>query len=76
VPLLVLVGEIAERPVVVGGRVVARPVLPVTATIDHRYVDGWHVGQAMAAFREYLVDPQRFEPALSAREQPRRHEAP
>jgi pyruvate/2-oxoglutarate dehydrogenase complex dihydrolipoamide acyltransferase (E2) component len=76
VPLLVLVGEIAERPVVVDGRVVARPVLPVTATIDHRYVDGWHVGQAMAAFREYLADPQMFEPALSAREQPRRHEAP
>lgn len=63
VPLLVLVGEITARPVVVDGRVEARDVLPVTATIDHRYVDGWHLGQAMTAFREYLEAPSRFEPA-------------
>jgi len=73
VPLLVLVGEITERALVVDGRVVARPVLPVTATIDHRYVDGWHISEAMRAFREYLADPDRFE--LTSREQPRRHEA-
>lgn len=63
VPLIVLVGEIAPRPVVVGGRVEARETLPITATIDHRYADGWHIGQAMAAFREYLAAPARFEPA-------------
>ena len=61
VPLLVLVGELAERAVVVGGSVVPRTVLPITATIDHRYVDGWHVGRAMNAFREYLATPERFE---------------
>lgn len=33
------------------------------ATIDHRYADGWHISRAMAAFREYLADPQRFEQA-------------
>ena len=64
VPLLVLVGEIAERPVVVDGRVVARHVLPVTATIDHRYVDGWHIAALMKAFREYLAAPERFEPVI------------
>jgi pyruvate/2-oxoglutarate dehydrogenase complex dihydrolipoamide acyltransferase (E2) component len=62
VPLLVLVGEITERPVVVGNRVVPRATLPITATIDHRYVDGWHVSRAMSAFREYLAAPERFEP--------------
>jgi pyruvate dehydrogenase E2 component (dihydrolipoamide acetyltransferase) len=62
VPLLVLVGEIVSRPVVVGTRVEPRPILPITATIDHRFVDGWHVSRAMNAFREYLADPQRFEP--------------
>ena len=46
VPLLVLVGEITERALVVDGRVVARAVLPITATIDHRFVDGWHVSEA------------------------------
>ena len=62
VPLLVLVGEIAERPVAIDGRVVARDVLPITATIDHRYVDGWHIAALMKAFREYLAAPERFEP--------------
>jgi pyruvate dehydrogenase E2 component (dihydrolipoamide acetyltransferase) len=62
VPLLVLVGELTEKPVVMDGRVVARRVLPITATIDHRYVDGWHVKRAMGAFRELLLDPGAYEP--------------
>jgi len=64
VPLLILVGEITPRPVVVDGRVAVRDILPITATIDHRYVDGWHVSQAMKAFRAYLAAPDQFEPAL------------
>ena len=63
VPLLVLVGELALRPAVVDGKVVATTILPITATIDHRYVDGWHVSRAMTAFRAYLEQPSRFEPA-------------
>lgn len=66
VPLLVLVGELTERAVAVGGRVFARRVLPLTATIDHRYVDGWHVSQAMTAFREYLAAPAEHEPLARA----------
>lgn len=59
VPLLVLVGELVERPVVEHGQVVVREVLPITATIDHRYVDGWHLARAFAAFREYLAAPDQ-----------------
>ena len=64
VPLLVLVGELTEKPVAVDGRVEVREVLPIAATIDHRYADGSHIGKLMAAFREYLAAPERFEPAL------------
>jgi pyruvate dehydrogenase E2 component (dihydrolipoamide acetyltransferase) len=64
VPVLVLVGEITWKPVVVDGRIEAREVLPITATIDHRYADGSHISRLMAAFREYLAAPARFEPAL------------
>jgi pyruvate dehydrogenase E2 component (dihydrolipoamide acetyltransferase) len=64
VPLLLLVGEIAQRPVVEGGKLEVGDVLPITATIDHRYVDGWHVSQALAAFREYMAAPERFEPVV------------
>jgi pyruvate dehydrogenase E2 component (dihydrolipoamide acetyltransferase) len=66
VPVLILVGEITQRPVAVDGRVEVRDILPITATIDHRYADGWHVSQAMKAFREYLAAPEQFEPALAA----------
>ena len=62
VPVLVLVGEIAPRAVVVDGQVVVREMIPITTTIDHRYVDGWHVSKAMAAFRAYLAAPASFEP--------------
>lgn len=65
VPLLVLVGELTWKPVVVDGRVEAREVLPITATIDHRYADGSHISRLMAAFREYLAAPSRFEPTFA-----------
>src|SRR6266496_4175053 len=61
-PLLVLVGEIADKPVAVEGRVEVRPVLPLTATIDHRYADGWHISQLLKPFKAYLSDPAAFEP--------------
>jgi pyruvate/2-oxoglutarate dehydrogenase complex dihydrolipoamide acyltransferase (E2) component len=62
VPLLITVGQIALRPVVENGAVVARPTLPLSATIDHRFVDGWHVSRAMTALRAYLAAPASFEP--------------
>jgi pyruvate dehydrogenase E2 component (dihydrolipoamide acetyltransferase) len=67
VPLLVLVGEITERALVVDHQVVARPVIPLTATLDHRYVDGWHAAQAMQAVRAYLANPAAFEPPFGER---------
>lgn len=64
VPLLVLVGELTTKAIVVDGRVEAREMLPITATIDHRYVDGAQIARAMNAFREYLAAPLEFEPPL------------
>jgi pyruvate dehydrogenase E2 component (dihydrolipoamide acetyltransferase) len=61
-PLLVLVGEIHDKPVAIDGRVEVRPVLPLTATIDHRYADGWHIGQLIKPFRAYMENPAAFEP--------------
>jgi len=63
VPLLILVGEITDKPVVIDGRVEVRPMLPLTATIDHRYADGWHISQLLRPFKAYLADPTEFEPA-------------
>lgn len=62
VPLMVVVGEITEKPVAVSGEVEIRPILPLTVTVDHRYADGAHLGEALHAFREYLANPTFFEP--------------
>jgi pyruvate dehydrogenase E2 component (dihydrolipoamide acetyltransferase) len=65
VPLIVVAGEIADKPVAIDKRVEVRPMLPISATIDHRYVDGWHIGKLLKPFRAYLENPAEFEPALT-----------
>jgi 2-oxoacid dehydrogenases acyltransferase (catalytic domain) len=64
VPLLVLVGAVRKTPVAVNDAVVVRPMLTLTATFDHRYVDGFHAAQFANAVRSYCQDPARFEPPL------------
>jgi pyruvate dehydrogenase E2 component (dihydrolipoamide acetyltransferase) len=64
--LLVLVGEITDKPVAIDGEIVIRPMLQITATIDHRYADGWHISQLLKPFKAYLNDPAAFEPAAPA----------
>jgi pyruvate dehydrogenase E2 component (dihydrolipoamide acetyltransferase) len=64
VPLLVLVGAVRKVPVAIDDHVVVRPVLTLTATFDHRYVDGFHAAQFAEAVRGYCAAPDRFEPAL------------
>lgn len=76
VPLLVLVGEITDKPVAVDGRVEVLPMLPLTATIDHRYADGWHISQLIKPFKAYLADPTTFEPVPQGEARGTRKRAP
>ena len=43
-PMLLLVTSVRDRPWVVDGEVVVRPVLRLCATFDHRIVDGYQAG--------------------------------
>lgn len=61
VPVIVLVGEIERKPWAVGDRVEVHPVLPITATIDHRWVDGHGIAGLAETFRKYLGDPLAYE---------------
>lgn len=63
IPFLALVGEVVKKPVVVDDEVVVRPMLTISATLDHRYLDGFHASRLATSVREYLGDPGRFEPA-------------
>jgi pyruvate dehydrogenase E2 component (dihydrolipoamide acetyltransferase) len=70
VPFLALVGEIEPKPVVIDGEIAARPMLTVSATMDHRYLDGSHAARLGKSVRAYLENPAAFEPPLEAPAEP------
>lgn len=57
VPLYVLIGAVREQPAVVGGEVIARPTVTITATIDHRFIDGFQGGTLAQTVRKVFADP-------------------
>jgi pyruvate dehydrogenase E2 component (dihydrolipoamide acetyltransferase) len=56
-PVYVLMGAVKQAPHVVEGQVVARPLLTLCATIDHRYMDGAQGGVLAKVVRGVLEDP-------------------
>lgn len=61
VPFLVLVGQVQQRAAVREGQVMARPILELNATIDHRYLDGYHAGRLGRSIEAFLRDPAAFD---------------
>lgn len=59
-PIFIMVGQVAERPAVVGGAVVAQPQLHLRFTFDERIDDGLNARHAMDALVEALEDPERW----------------
>jgi pyruvate/2-oxoglutarate dehydrogenase complex dihydrolipoamide acyltransferase (E2) component len=57
VPLYVAVGAIREVPAVWDGQVVARPQVVITATLDHRFMDGAQAGQLANVVRRLFANP-------------------
>lgn len=62
VPLYILVGAVRDQPRVENGQVVIRSQLTITATVDHRFVDGAQLGVLAKVVRSYLEDPWQLEP--------------
>ena len=60
-PVYLAVGAIQDRAVVVDGHVVARPVLVLVATADHRVVDGAHAGHLATILRDLVTHPERLD---------------
>lgn len=57
VPLLLAVGAIRPTPVAIDGQVVIRRQLILTATIDHRFVDGAGAAKMAKIVRETIENP-------------------
>jgi len=53
-------GRIVERPWVVGGAVLPRPVVTATLSADHRVSDGHRGGLFLAAVERLLQSPERL----------------
>jgi 2-oxoglutarate dehydrogenase E2 component (dihydrolipoamide succinyltransferase) len=52
--------RIEERAVVKGGQIVARPMMNLALTYDHRIVDGKDAVTFLVRIKESLEEPQRF----------------
>lgn len=52
--------KIQERPVVVNGQVVVRPMMYVALSYDHRIIDGKEAVTFLVRIKEAMEDPQRL----------------
>ncbi len=52
--------KIQQRPVVLDGQIVARPLMYLALTYDHRIIDGREAVQFLVAIKEALEDPARL----------------
>lgn len=57
-PIILTVTRIKQRPWVdEAGQVVARPVLRLCGTFDHRVIDGYHAGKLCGEVEQLFADP-------------------
>jgi pyruvate dehydrogenase E2 component (dihydrolipoamide acetyltransferase) len=54
---ILAVGAIVETPVAADGRVTVRPIMDVTASVDHRLIDGGTGALFMAALKKIIENP-------------------
>ncbi len=57
VPVYLTIPEIKKRPMVINDQIVIRPMLDLTATIDHRFMDGFRAAQITRMIRNGLEQP-------------------
>ena len=55
--MIVATGRISDRPWVVDGAVLVRPVMTLSMSFDHRLVDGSQASRALSALATFLHDP-------------------
>ncbi len=60
----VLVGQAHDAPMVIDGEVVARKMLPVMVTLDHRVVDGFQASVLARDARRLLEDPATLDEGM------------
>ena len=60
-PIIVMVGKAEERPVIREGQLAVRTLCTMTATIDHRILDGFQAGLLARSIRNLLENPENLD---------------
>ena len=58
VPILLAMGEVNEKAVAEDGEVVVRKMMNISATFDHRFIDGMHAAAMSRILRRWLEHPE------------------
>jgi pyruvate dehydrogenase E2 component (dihydrolipoamide acetyltransferase) len=66
VPILLALGAVKEKAIVENGAVVVAKMMTMSATFDHRIIDGFHAAQLSKVFRQWLEHPFEHLDALDS----------
>ena len=58
VSIVLIIGKVYKKPVVINDEIVIRKVLNLSATLDHRVVDGYHGGKLFRYIRRVIKQPE------------------
>ncbi|HKJ79057.1 MAG TPA: 2-oxo acid dehydrogenase subunit E2 [Prolixibacteraceae bacterium] len=57
VSIVMILGKVAKKPVVINDEIVVRKILMLSATLDHRLVDGSHGGKMFRVIKQIIKNP-------------------
>ncbi len=61
VAMVFVLGGVAKKPVVINDEIEIRRMITLSATMDHRIVDGIHGGKLFKVLREFVRHPEKLE---------------
>ena len=67
VPILIAMGAVKDAAVVRDGVIVVRRIMKVSATFDHRFIDGFHAAIMSQVVHQWFADPDRYFGAIPDR---------
>lgn len=57
---ILAVGRLQEKAIVQNGAIIARPMMPLALSFDHRLIDGAMAGRFLARFQSFIENPQQL----------------
>ena len=61
VSVVFILGSIVKKPVIINDEIVPRRIMALSATLDHRVVDGSHGGRLFRQIKHYIKNPELLE---------------